>query len=164
MELLKIIFSNINEFENAKNFVKLFPALLDDLLKRIHTVKIRDEVISTFDNEPFKIIKNTSEFRYVEYPLKNGEINGLVITRFQPNPEISKIVEIVPYIDGKANGQLIKWNVNGKKVKQGVFRDGKEVGTWYEWLSGGKYVESNYTTGEKIFWNAPGIEFSRTTI
>jgi len=163
MEFLRVIFSGFVKFEDAKNFVKLYPLLIDDLLKRIHTVKVRSEVAKIFDQEILTITNNTGEFRYVEYPFKNGEVNGLIITRMIAD-SLNQIVSVVEYVNGKANGQLIKWNLDGKKIKQGSYKVGVEIGIWYEWLGDEKYVESNYETGEKIYWISPGVESFRTTI
>lgn len=65
------------------------------------------------------------------------------------------------YVSGKREGTLTEWDPNGKKAREGDWKNGRESGPWTAWQpTGDKYWEATYREGriigKKVSW-ASGI-------
>jgi len=70
--------------------------------------------------------------------------------------------------DGKEDGLWTRWFDNGKKKKEGIYKDGKEDGSWTRWFDNGQKLDKGiYNYGKKdglwTSWNEYGRKSSEIT-
>lgn len=82
---------------------------------------------------------------------------GWVVQRYA-NGRLHHLTQIK---DGKRHGLSVSWHRNGKKVEQGRFEEGVQVGVWRNWYDNGQLVaettlKDGKAEGKNVNWHRNG--------